>query len=354
MTAYFTADRASAHQKVAVSVALTLMASTGGPLSAATLDEDRAFSYNVASVPLIAEAVKLLMSGVCLMLHAACGSRISEGKTGPLCNGIADGHSSVSENSACLQNDEEYRGSKPHGGKTQSESRVAVVTGGVVGLAVFGNNLMEELRQITWRSALVYFPPSMLFIAVNNIRILNMRYMNPASADLLGTLRIALTAVMLRCFLQRSFTKTQWTSVALLSFSVALSQMDGARFKLIGDPRVSVKGRIWLMQFFFSRSRFYDSSKNWKIQKLRDPNIGRLKVSALTFSFHERKLKRYRAYKITGIYGRGRRDILLRFSLRVHGVGPQGKPRHVDAYPKCADLRMGGLAQRCHVPRNFI
>ena len=104
------------------------------------------------------------------------------------------------------------------------------------------NKLREELRQITWRSALVFFPPSVPFIAVNNLRIWNMRYIDPASADILGTMRIALTAVMLRCFLRRSFTKTQWASVALLFFSVALSQMDGASFKLVGGARVSRNG----------------------------------------------------------------------------------------------------------------
>jgi len=297
-------------------------------------------------------------------LHrTACGSRISEGKTGPLCNGIADGDSSVSESSACLQNDEEHRGSKPHGGKTQSESRVAVVTGGVVGLAVFGNNLMEELQQIKWRSALVCFPPSMLFIAVNNIRILNMRYIDPASAELLGTLRIALTAVMLRCFLRRSFTRTQWTSVALLSFSVALSQMDGASFKLVGDARVSGKRRRRVISksflyssasYFFSSPAFYRFSQQSMPKKYALIRLHAAACHRSTDSLISPKIKPQPRTLTIGIPGCGLCGLLLGFSVRVHGMGAQGEPRHVDAHSKRADLRLGGLAQRRHVPRNFI
>ena len=67
MTFLFTTGSASAFQRIAVSAALTLMASTGGPLSAATLGKDVTFSSNVASVPLIAEAAKLLMSMICII-----------------------------------------------------------------------------------------------------------------------------------------------------------------------------------------------------------------------------------------------------------------------------------------------
>ena len=219
MTAPIIACRASASQRIAVSAALTLMASTGGPLSAATLSKDGTFSYNVASVPLIAEAAKLLTSMICLI--TANASDFEHDARSPFSDKSTDGNSVDSESSTCSR-----EGGKPHD----------------AGPAI-RNRLREELRQITWRSALVYFPPSMLFIVINNMRIWNMRYIDPASAELLGTLRIALTAVMLRCFLRRSFTRTQWTSVALLSFSVALSQMDGASFKLVGDARVSGKRR---------------------------------------------------------------------------------------------------------------
>lgn len=212
MIAFFTAGRAPASQRIAVSAALTLMASTGGPLSAATLGKDGTFSYNVASVPLLAEAVKLLVSVICLKLADSC-----EGDTrcSPFSDKSTGGDSVDSESFTCSGD-----GGKPHDGST-----------------AIRNKLREDLRQTTWRSALVYFPPSMLFIVINNLRIWNMRYIDPASAELLGTLRIALTAVMLRCFLRRSFTRTQWASVALLYFSVGLSQMDGASLKHIGDPR---------------------------------------------------------------------------------------------------------------------
>ena len=241
MTAQVTASGASASQRIAVAVSLTLMASTGGPLSAATLGKDGTFPYNVASVPLIAEAVKLLMSVIYLLMNAVASARSSsEAKSRSLGDGSGKwpsggGHSADSDTSACLRDSDTTQERKT----TQSDSQSPFVAGSVLSLAAIGNMLREELRQVTWRSALVYFPPSMLFIFTNNLRILNMRYINPASAELLGTLRIALTAVMLRCFLRRSFTRTQWASVALLSFSVALSQMDGARFKFAEDPRVS-------------------------------------------------------------------------------------------------------------------
>ena len=218
MTAGSTDGRASASQKVAVSMALTLMASTGGPLSAATLGKDGSFSYNVTSVPLIAEATKLLMSVICLITANASG--FENDTRSPFGDkSTSDGDSVDSESCSCPRD-----GGKPHD----------------CGFAI-SNKLREELRQITWRSALVYLPPSMLFVAINNLRIWNMRYIDPTSAELLGTLRIALTAVMLRYFLRRSFTRTQWASVALLYISVALSLMDGASLKLAGDVRVSTK-----------------------------------------------------------------------------------------------------------------
>lgn len=288
MNAHFTTGRAPASQRIAVSAALTLMASTGGPLSAATLGQDGTFSYNVTSVPLIAEAAKLLMSVICLVINAASDmSGISEGKTESLDTGTADGNSADcdgntadSETSACLRDVRKPHESKPAGEKTQSEScQEAFLTGGggVAGLALIANNLREELRQVTWRSALIYFPPSMLFIVINNLRICNLQYMDPASSGLLGTLRVSLTAVMLRCFLQRSFTRTQWASVALLSLSVALSKMDGARFKLVGDPKVSTKRWSWLSRIRFSLI-FSSSPAFYRI--LRKV----CQVSALTFS----------------------------------------------------------------------
>ena len=257
MIAFFTAGRAPASQRIAVSAALTLMASTGGPLSAATLGKDGTFSYNVASVPLLAEAVKLLVSVICLILADSC-----EGDTrcSPFSDKSTGGDSVDSESFTCSRD-----GGKPHDGST-----------------AIRNKLREDLRQTTWRSALVYFPPSMLFIVINNLRIWNMRYIDPASAELLGALRIALTAVMLRCFLRRSFTRTQWASVALLYFSVGLSQMDGASLKHIGDPRVRMKRRRCVI----SKSVFYSSASSFS-HRLRfiDSPEKVCQVSTLTFSF---------------------------------------------------------------------
>lgn len=235
-----TISRASAPQKLAVSAALTFMASTGGPLTAATISKDGTFSYNVASVPLIAEVAKLITSIILLTLETA-NNREHDAK--PSGEKGAENYSIEKENGLCPQENSEPRRDGISGRKSK---------------------LQEGL--LSWHSTLVFFPPSLLFIIVNNLRIWNLRYIDPASAGLLATLRIALTAILLRCFLQRSFSRSQWASVLLLSFSVAWGQMDGARFEIVADLRVS-KGEdsffffFYLPQFFpsFLKFAFYTS-----------------------------------------------------------------------------------------------
>ena len=154
-------------QKLTVALALTLMSSTGGPLTAATLVNGK-IAYNVATIPFFAEGMKLIMS---------------------ICTLAAQGR-------------------------------------------------LKELRGISRTSMPTYLPPSVLFIVVNNLRIINMQYIDPATGQLRGMTRICYTAVLLRLWLKRSFTYTQWSAVALLSFAVFIGQVNKATLTSLIGSRV--------------------------------------------------------------------------------------------------------------------
>lgn len=161
-------------RSICAACALTLLTSLAGLLTAAS-KTDGAYSYNTATVPFVAECIKLSLSLLLLARERASSAAVSMTRD--------------------------------------------------------------------WRSVSLYVLPSVIYLIHNNVQFETLRYVDPATYQVLGNLKIVSTGVLLRVLLGRQLSSLQWMALLLMTTGATISQVRSAnrwggsvRLVSSGDP----------------------------------------------------------------------------------------------------------------------
>lgn len=81
--------------------------------------------------------------------------------------------------------------------------------------------------QITrdWKSTLLYPIPSLIYLVHNNVQFMTLKYVDPATYQILGNLKIVTTGILFRLILKRHLNRLQWIALALLMVGATTSQI---------------------------------------------------------------------------------------------------------------------------------
>ena len=91
--------------------------------------------------------------------------------------------------------------------------------------------LRDQLRrkapvQVTrsFKASLLFLVPSIVYWVHNNVQFVTLRYLDPATYQVLGNLKIVTTGVLFWALLRRPLTVLQWLALLLLMLGAATSQ----------------------------------------------------------------------------------------------------------------------------------
>mmetsp|Transcript_934 Transcript_934/g.3017 ORF Transcript_934/g.3017 Transcript_934/m.3017 type:complete len:333 (-) Transcript_934:1080-2078(-) len=86
-------------------------------------------------------------------------------------------------------------------------------------------------------NVLLYPVPSVIYVVHNNVQFYTMSYVDAATYQILGNLKIVTTGIFFRLFLGRALTRTQWVALVLLTLGATTSQIEGCGL-LLSAPTV--------------------------------------------------------------------------------------------------------------------
>lgn len=145
-------------KSITAACGLTVLTSSLGLLTTASKSADGTYAYNSATIPFLAELIKLLVSFYLLR--------------------------------------KQQRETPEHARMTQ-----------------------------TWQSIMLFPVPSLIYWVHNNVQFYTLRYVDPATYQILGNLKIVTTGVLFRLLLQRRLSTLQWIALALLMIGATTSQL---------------------------------------------------------------------------------------------------------------------------------
>ena len=95
-----------------------------------------------------------------------------------------------------------------------------------------------ETTQMTkdWKTIALFLVPSGIYLAQNNVQLLFLKYVDPASYQVLGNLKIATTGVLFRLFLKRKLSTLKWVALMLLLIGATSSQLDTCGSRVLSAP----------------------------------------------------------------------------------------------------------------------
>lgn len=106
--------------------------------------------------------------------------------------------------------------------------------------------LGRKPRMTTDLGSVALFPiPSLIYVVHNNVQFHIMKYVDAATYQILGNLKIVTTGVLFRLVLGRQLTRSQWLALLLLTAGACTSQIDSnAGCHASGEAQVSFYGYI--------------------------------------------------------------------------------------------------------------
>ncbi len=87
-----------------------------------------------------------------------------------------------------------------------------------------------------WRASLFFLPPSILYWFHNNVQFLTLKYLDTATYQILGNMKILTTGFLFWACLRRNLTPLQWLSLLLLTIGITTSQVRPAKNNTV-EPR---------------------------------------------------------------------------------------------------------------------
>ena len=79
------------------------------------------------------------------------------------------------------------------------------------------------------KSMLLFPIPSIIYVMHNNVQFYTMAYVDAATYQILGNLKIVTTGILFRFALGRLMTRTQWIALLLLTVGATVSQISGCK-----------------------------------------------------------------------------------------------------------------------------
>ena len=62
---------------------------------------------------------------------------------------------------------------------------------------------------------MLYPIPSLIYLVHNNVQFMTLKYVDPATYQILGNLKIVTTGILFRVILQRKLNRLQWTALGM-------------------------------------------------------------------------------------------------------------------------------------------
>lgn len=92
-----------------------------------------------------------------------------------------------------------------------------------------------------WKTIMLFPVPSLIYMVHNNVQFYFLKYVNPATYQILGNLKIVSTGILLRLCLQRRLSLLQWMALTLLMVGATTSQIntecaEGTEKSLLSAP----------------------------------------------------------------------------------------------------------------------
>ena len=79
------------------------------------------------------------------------------------------------------------------------------------------------------KSVMLFPIPSIIYVMHNNVQFYTMAYVDAATYQILGNLKIVTTGILFRFALGRLMTRTQWIALLLLTVGATVSQISGCK-----------------------------------------------------------------------------------------------------------------------------
>ena len=86
------------------------------------------------------------------------------------------------------------------------------------------------------RTAVLFVVPSVIYVLHNNIQFLFLKYVDPATYQILGNLKIVTTGLLFRVFLKRRLSKLKWIALVMLLVGATTSQIGGCDGHALSAP----------------------------------------------------------------------------------------------------------------------
>jgi len=87
-----------------------------------------------------------------------------------------------------------------------------------------------------WKSVMLYPIPSIIYLFHNNVQFYTMAYVDAATYQILGNLKIVTTGILFRFALKKKLTRTQWIALFLLTIGATVSQINGCKGEMLSAP----------------------------------------------------------------------------------------------------------------------
>lgn len=95
----------------------------------------------------------------------------------------------------------------------------------------------ERVNMTTQTSSILLFPiPSIIYVVHNNVQFYIMNYVDAATYQILGNLKIVTTGVLFYLFLNKPLSKPQWMAIVLLTVGATMSQVKGCGDSVFSWP----------------------------------------------------------------------------------------------------------------------
>ena len=88
------------------------------------------------------------------------------------------------------------------------------------------------------KSVMLFPIPSIIYVMHNNVQFYTMAYVDAATYQILGNLKIVTTGILFRFALGRMMTRTQWIALLLLTVGATVSQISGCGDETLSAPVV--------------------------------------------------------------------------------------------------------------------
>jgi UDP-sugar transporter A1/2/3 len=104
---------------------------------------------------------------------------------------------------------------------------------------------------VAWESVRLFPIPSVIYLIHNNVQFFTIQYVDAATYQILGNLKIVTTGFLFRVFLKRHLSRIQWLALVLLMCAATTSQISGCGHMLAAPIMGYMFGILsaWLSAF---------------------------------------------------------------------------------------------------------